>query len=75
MKNRMDLLDCAKILTKNNVGSKRLEISHLDQNEISIQEMISDEVGWEYFQSVFMVSALTGDGVGDIQVIILSVLL
>lgn len=72
MKNRRDLLNCAQILTNNQVGSERSQISYQDLNEMSLQEMLSYEKGWAHFQSVFMVSGLTGDGVGDIQVIIIN---
>lgn len=70
LKKRRDLLDCVRILTKQDDKSKHVQILNDDLNEISLQEMLSDEVGWAHFHDVFMVSGLTGDGVGDIQVII-----
>ncbi|KAK7580307.1 hypothetical protein V9T40_000936 [Parthenolecanium corni] len=68
LKKRRDLLDCVRILTKQDDKSKHVQILNDDLNEISLQEMLSDEVGWAHFHDVFMVSGLTGDGVGDIQI-------
>lgn len=75
MKTKRDLLECARILTKHDEKLKpnyRPKIPNQNIHEITLNEMISDEVGWEHFKEVFMVSGLSGNGVGDIQVIITS---
>lgn len=65
MKNKRDLLDITNKLI-NGISTQDLLPNKLTSSEF--QEVISKEVGWSHFQDIFMVSALKGDGVGDIKV-------
>ncbi|XP_050419939.1 GTPase Era, mitochondrial [Adelges cooleyi] len=69
-RSRRTLLDLANTLTckklKENCASETNRLSN-NISEIQLNAKIKDSVGWEKFKDVFMVSALTGDGVQDIK--------
>lgn len=80
MKSKRELLDCVNYLTKghgaleepNNIDPSK--VFQLDEEgrtrltESDLQGLIDEQSGWPYFGKIFMISALNGDGVGDIQV-------
>lgn len=65
MKRKRDLLELTDRLTDGHLDVN-VERDSLTQSQF--QETISKESGWSHFESIFMVSALHGDGVGDIKV-------
>lgn len=77
LKTRRDLLDCVDSLTNGRRildEDKMIEIeesgvARISENDLKI--LVTEQTGWPYFKDIFMVSALTGNGVGDIQVNIL----
>lgn len=77
LKTKRDLLDCVDSLTNGRRildEDKMIEIeesgvARISENDLKI--LVTEQTGWPYFKDIFMVSALTGNGVGDIQVNIL----
>lgn len=65
MKLKGDLLQLTRTLTNSKI-SNDLITEKMTQSEF--QETLNMEVGWPHFSDIFMVSALHGDGVGDIKV-------
>lgn len=69
MKRKRDLLELTDRLTSGQVDTN-VDRGSLTQSQF--QEMISKEIGWPRFENIFMVSALNGDGVGDIKLHLLN---
>ncbi|CAH1997401.1 unnamed protein product [Acanthoscelides obtectus] len=61
LKSKRKLLDLARLLTENCLDGKPMPGTK------SFNREGSDMKGWPYFQDIFMVSALTGDGLEDVR--------
>ncbi|KAK7861931.1 hypothetical protein R5R35_009392 [Gryllus longicercus] len=63
------LLELINILTNKSVKSscpvEKPKVTKL--SEISVMKMVKDQHGWSEFNEVFMVSSLTGSGLGDVK--------
>lgn len=68
MKSKRELLDCVRILTGQSNERDQHSYHGNSITEAELQDIVNEQSGWPHFKDVFMISALTGDGVGDIQV-------
>ncbi|XP_028145382.1 GTPase Era, mitochondrial isoform X1 [Diabrotica virgifera virgifera] len=60
LKSKRKLLDLTRNLTENSLGGKPIESRKFTETEI-------ESKGWPYFDHIFMVSSLTGDGLEEIR--------
>ncbi|XP_017770442.1 PREDICTED: GTPase Era, mitochondrial [Nicrophorus vespilloides] len=60
LKSKRKLLDITRLLTENKIRGEEIP----DKGDF---EMNEDSRGWPNFQDIFMVSALTGDGLEDVR--------
>ncbi|XKL67415.1 hypothetical protein PGB90_002906 [Kerria lacca] len=67
MKSKRELLDCVRILTGQSNERDQHSYHGNSITEAELQDIVNEQSGWPHFKDVFMISALTGDGVGDIQ--------
>lgn len=69
MKKKRKLLTIAKMLTKDLVSDQSsIQVSTPSLSESSVNKIALEEVGWARFSNVFMISALSNDGVDKIMV-------
>ncbi|XP_056648126.1 GTPase Era, mitochondrial [Diorhabda sublineata] len=61
LNSKRKLLDITKILTENSISGKPIGMRKIFEKECI------ENKGWPYFSNIFMVSALTGDGLTEIQ--------
>ncbi|XP_065209854.1 GTPase Era, mitochondrial [Planococcus citri] len=69
MKHKRDLLELTHRLS---TGRSDANVGRDLLTQSEFQEIIDKEDGWPHFESIFMVSALNGDGVGDIKMYLLN---
>lgn len=68
MKKKRKLLTIAKMLTKDLVSDQSsIQVSTPSLSESSVNKIALEEVGWARFSNVFMISALSNDGVDKIM--------
>jgi GTPase len=72
LKSKRVLLDAIKILTEDSVGQKGKKVK--DKTAVADKNPATDtaKVGWPHFEDVFMVSAITGDGLNKVMDFVLS---
>ncbi|GJQ73378.1 hypothetical protein Trydic_g13744 [Trypoxylus dichotomus] len=69
LKSKRKLLDITRIITENCLNGKPVSVYNkrmLEYNE-QMSETKDNKKGWPYFSQVFMISALTGNGLAEIK--------
>lgn len=71
LKSKRVLLDLTRTLTVNTLlpkGTAKKHIQEIAKNPTDINTKPERAVGWPHFSEVFMISSLTGDGMGGVMV-------